>query len=122
MGRSVFLFEIIDALVPTIIAFGFPLAAYIIGYVKMSETERKEVRETFLTLKSLFTGGFIGLGLFVVAIGDALTINSLKVVGLLFLIPGTVFTSVIVWKRSKVKGMTTVLFLSVVIYFWGLPV
>ena len=116
------MFEIIDALVPTIIAFGFPFVAYIIGYAKMSETERKEVRETFLTLKSLFTGGFIGLGLFVVAIGDALTINSLKVVGLLFLIPGTVFTSVIVWKRSKVKGMTTVLFLSVVIYFWGLPV
>lgn len=113
--------EVIDALVPTFIAFGFPLAAYLFGYVKMAEAERKEVRETFLTLKSLLTGGFIGLGLFVVAIGDALTINSLKVVGLFFLIPGTVFSSVIIWKRSKVKGMTTVLFLGGVIYFWGLP-
>jgi hypothetical protein len=115
------LLKTFDALVPTLIGFGFPAIAYIIGFVRMSNAERKEVRVTFLTLKSLFSAGFIGLGLFFVSMGDALTSNSLKVVGLLFLIPGTVFTSVIVWKRSKVKGMTTVLFLGGIIYFWGLP-
>lgn len=115
------MFSVIDALIPTFIAFGFPVAAMIIGYVKLSKVEQKEVRESFLTLKTLFSMGFLGLGLFLISIGDALTLNKVKMIGLLFLLPGTVFTAVMIGKRSKVKGVTTVVFMGTVIYFWGLP-
>lgn len=116
------MFSVIDALIPTFIAFGFPVAAMIIGYVKLSKVEQKEVRESFLTLKTLFSMGFLGLGLFLISIGDALTLNKVKMIGLLFLLPGgTVFTAVMIGKRSKVKGVTTVVFMVTVIYFWGLP-
>ncbi|MCA0173961.1 hypothetical protein [Bacillus sp. RAR_GA_16] len=112
---------IIDALVPTFIAFGFPIVAMIIGYLRFSKSEQKEVRETFLTLKTLFSIGFVGIGLFLISIGDALTLNSVKIIGLLFLLPGTVFTAGMIGKRNKIKGMITLVLIAGVIYLWGVP-
>ena len=111
-------FLIVDKWIPFFIMWGIPLFMMIRAYRKMDEKDRKSARKDFRSPGFIFTFGFLGLGLFIIQIGDILLIDIFKLIGIILLLVSAITMFFITWKEdSKIKSTIFLLLVITSIYF-----
>ncbi|MFG6147626.1 hypothetical protein [Halobacillus sp. B23F22_1] len=108
----------IDSLVTFIILWGCPSVAIVVKYLKMNKAERQEAIDDFKTLRSIFTMGFLVFGGFLSSLGNLISINTLKYVGITLLAVAGVTTGVTLWSDSKIRSLITAFLVTAAIFAW----
>lgn len=106
-----------DSLVTFIILWGISTFMVVRSYLKMNTNDKKSVFNDFRSLRFIFTIGFIVIGAFFTHLGTLFAISIIKIIGIVLLILGLIFSIVDLWKKSKIKSMLLFVLLSVVIFF-----
>lgn len=107
-----------DALVSFIILWGTPSVMCTVAYLKMSQDERRDVIEEFTTRRFIFTIGFLTIGGFLASLGNLISVNVVKFIGLALLIVSGSTSVVTMWSRKKAKSLLIVMLVGVSIYVW----
>ncbi|MBA2176055.1 hypothetical protein H0266_14255 [Halobacillus locisalis] len=107
-----------DALVSFIILWGTPSVMCTVAYLKMSKDEKRDVIEDFTTRRFILTIGFLTIGGFLASLGNLLSVNAIKFVGLALLIISGITSVVTMWRDKKAKSLLIVMLIGVAIYVW----
>ncbi|MFF5399498.1 hypothetical protein ACFY4F_19305 [Peribacillus butanolivorans] len=105
-----------DSLVTFIFMWGIPTFMVVRGYLKMNTDDKKAVINDFSSRRFIFTIGFFVIGAFFTHLGTLFAISIIKVIGIVLLILGGIFSMLDMWKESKIKSMLILVLLSVVIF------
>ncbi|MGE6204526.1 hypothetical protein [Guptibacillus hwajinpoensis] len=106
----------IDSIVTISLLYGIPAIAVLTRYIRMNAEEKREVRESFGTLEFICTVGFLIIGAFLLSVGNVFDFFIVKVMGLVFIVPGAILMTISVWKKSKKRSIIFLLFFSVMIF------
>lgn len=95
----------IDSLVTFGIMWGIPGFMVTRAYLKMDAEDKKSAMEDFKSFRFLFTMGALGVGTFVIHLGDLLSLTLLTTIGICLFSVGGFFSIVITWKHSKIRSL-----------------
>ncbi|EOW9528480.1 hypothetical protein ACO11K_002172 [Bacillus cytotoxicus] len=95
----------IDKAVTFFLLWVLPFLLTMVGYFKMNQEDKKDVRTTFISAKWIFSLGFFLLGIYLGAIGRFLTIFVLEQIAIPFVLVGGIILSIQLWQKTKLKGM-----------------
>lgn len=104
-----------DSLVTFIIVWGILIFSGVRGYLKMNTEDKKSAFNDFRSRQSIFTIVFIVMGGFLTHLGSLLTISIIKLIGLIILLIGGIFSTVEIWKERKAISIVVFVLISIVI-------
>ncbi|WP_110926290.1 hypothetical protein [Bacillus massiliglaciei] len=108
----------IDSLVTFLIMWGTPTIMMLIAYLKMSKEDKNDVKKDFSSARFIFTFGFLATGYFLASLGNLLTLNVLRLLGIPLMIIAGIIIAMNIWKKNKVRSVSIpllILFLIVII-------
>ena len=108
----------IDSLVTFLIMWGTPTIMMLIAYLKMSKEDKNDVKKDFSSARFIFTFGFLVTGYFLASLGNLLTLNALRLLGIPLMFIAGIFIAINMWKKNKVKSISIpmlILFIIVII-------
>ncbi len=108
---------IIDTLsvVIFVIVWGIPAFMVVRGYLKMSTDDKKSAINDFMSRHFIFTIGFIVMGFFFIHLGTLFAVSIIRIIGIILMILGGIFSALTTWKESKIKSMLILIVLSIII-------
>ncbi|WP_394121829.1 hypothetical protein [Planococcus donghaensis] len=106
----------IDSLVTFILMWGIPAAMMGWTYLKMDKADRKSAKEDFKSTPFIFAFGFGAGGIFLIHLGNVLTIDLLKIIGIGFLVIGGLYVTIDLWKTSKIKSILMAALVSYLVF------
>jgi len=74
-------------------------------YIKMSAEDRKSAIDDFKTPNFIFTIGFLVVGCFLATMGNAITFQSINMVGIVILGIGGIVSFITTWRENKIKSV-----------------
>ena len=95
---------------------GIPAVMISWAYWKMDDTDRKSAKEDFRSIPFIFAFGFGAGGIFLIHLGNLLTIDLLKLIGIGLLVIGGLYVTIDLWKTSKIKSLLMVALVSYLIF------
>ncbi|AST94264.1 hypothetical protein BC6307_07345 [Sutcliffiella cohnii] len=104
-----------DSLVTFIIMWGIPIFMVFRGYFKLDTDDKKSAMKDFRSKRFILTIGFIVGGVFLTHLGVLFAINILKGIGIAILIIGGIFSTIEMWKESKIKSVPILILVSFVV-------
>lgn len=102
----------LNSLISFIILWGTPSVMVAGTYLKMDKDERCEVLENFKSLHFISTINLLVIGAFLTSLGNLVSINTLKYVGIILFAVAGVISGVIMWKKSKLRSVIITLFVT----------
>ena len=106
----------IDSLVTFILIWGIPAAMMGWAYLKMDKADRTSAKEDFKSIPFIFAFGFGAGGIFLIHLGNLLTIDLLKIIGIGLLVIGGLYVTIDLWKTSKVKSLLMIALISFLVF------
>lgn len=88
-------------------------------YVKMEPEDRKSAVGDFKTPNFIFTIGFLVIGAFLATLGNAITIYSLNIVGIVFMSIGGFVSFIQTWKENRFKSIYILSLIVLIIYLFS---
>ncbi|MFC4024667.1 hypothetical protein ACFOUV_12760 [Oceanobacillus longus] len=105
-----------DSLVTFLIMWGTPTTMMLITYLKMSKDDKNDVKKTFKSAHFILTLGFFVTGYFLSSLGNLLTLEIMKLIGVPLMIIAGITISVDFWKENKVKSILLPMLILVAIF------
>ena len=105
-----------DSLVTFMLMWGIPAVMMSWAYFKMSKTDRKSAKEDFKSIPFIFAFGFGAGGIFLIHLGNLLTFDLLKIIGIGLLAIGGLYVTIDLWKTSKIKSLLMIALMSYLIF------
>ncbi len=106
-----------DSLVTFLIMWGITTFMVVRTYLKMDTDDRDSAKKDFRSSHFIFTFGLLLIGYFLASIGNLLTLNIIKLLGIFLMIISGITITVDMWKKNKVKSMLTPMLIAVAIFF-----
>ncbi|MFE3576807.1 hypothetical protein [Lysinibacillus sp. NPDC059133] len=108
---------IIDTLsvVIFVIVWGIPVFMVVRGYLKMNTYDKKSAINDFRSRHFIFTIGFMVIGLFFTHLGTLFAVSIIRIIGIVLMILGGIFSVLTTWKESKIRSMLILILLSIII-------
>lgn len=94
----------IDSIVLFIFMWGIPTLMVVTAYLKMNDHDKKSAMNDFKSRRFIFTIGFIVMAAFFTHLGIVFTITIIKVIGIIFISLGGIFSMLDMWKINKIRS------------------
>ncbi|WP_342514812.1 hypothetical protein MKY34_08830 [Sporosarcina sp. FSL K6-1522] len=95
----------IDSLITFLIMWGTPTIMMLITYLKMNKDDKNDVKKDFKSAHFIFTIGFLVTGYFLASLGNLLTLNIMKLLGIPLMIIAGISVVADVRRKNKVKSI-----------------
>src|SRR5699024_8089933 len=107
----------VDSEVSLLILWGIPVFMVTREYLRMSKEDRQSAKSDFKTPNFIFTIEFLIAGAFLISMGHTLTIQIIKIVGIVLLFIGGIVKSASIWrKKNKLKSIIILALILLSIY------
>ena len=104
------------SLVTFIIMWGIPTFLVIRSYLKMDTDDKKSTMNNFKSRRFILTFGFIIIGVLFIHLDILFTNTIIKISGIGLLLIGGIFSTIDMWKFSKIKSLLNLILISIAVF------